>query len=236
MNNIYDTTNEKSRASFPGYDQYVAKQQEQKQERAERAATRDALRTEKRKNSLPPFLMVRAGVYNTWLIPLLGVATMVATYESEQNLSQSMQILAGIVGGVLFVPGSIIAMSTMLQAEMAAETYANNVRRALNNYADGAESELSSKALVGDNAFPRISARLLKLITRRKAKNDERLFNNMLENPASVKNATVATNIVVGHLKSHPEDAAHVESVFDINTMPKQLQKRIMRILIARSK
>ena len=148
MNNIYDTTNEKSRATFPGYDQYVAKQQEQKQERAERAAARDALRTERRKNSLPPFLMVRAGVYNTWLIPLLGLATMVATYESEQNLSQSMQILAGIFGAVLFVPGSIIAMSTMLQAEISATTYANNVRRALNDYAKSAQ--LSSNTLVGD--------------------------------------------------------------------------------------
>ena len=234
MNNIYDTTNEKSRATFPGYDQYVAKQQEQKQERAERAAARDALRTERRKNSLPPFLMVRAGVYNTWLIPLLGLATMVATYESEQNLSQSMQILAGIFGAVLFVPGSIIAMSTMLQAEISATTYANNVRRALNDYAKSAQ--LSSNTLVGDNSFPRISARLLKLITRRKAKNDARLFNNMLKNPESIKDATIATNIVAGHLKSHPEDATQVESVFDINTMPKQLQKRVMRILIARSK
>lgn len=227
MNNIYDEANEKTKATFPGYDQYVAKQQEQKQERAERAAARDALRTERRKNSLPPFLMVRAGVYNTWLIPLLGVATMVATYESEQNLSQSMQILAGIVGAVLFVPGLIIAMSTMLQAEIAATTYANNVRRALNNYAESAQ--LSSNTLVGDNSFPRISARLLKLITRRKAKNDERLFNNMLENPASVKNTTVATNIILGHLKSHPEDAVTVLNAFSWETLPRALQWTLLK-------
>lgn len=233
MTSIYDAANEKSKASFPGYEQYVAKQQEEKQKRAERIATRDNLREAKRKNSLPPFLMVRAGVYNVWLIPLLGLASCIAAAGSEQYLSPSMHTLACVASGLVLAPGLLCALVATPNAIQHAQTYSNDIRRALNDYAESAQ--LAPQAFASTD-FPRISGRLLQLIARHKAKNDARLFNNMLKNPNSIKNATVATNIVLGHLKSHPTDAAQVASVFDITTMPKNLQNHILRIIRAHSK
>lgn len=213
MNNIYDEANEKTKAIFPGYNEDKIN------------------KNYKNARKFPPFLMVRAGVYNSLIIPLIGAWVFAAAAKPiPTDLSDDMQFVGGLVGLVTFVFGVLYSAEKIGFCRARVEAYSEHISKVLTQYAKTGQykNDLSNPT----NLFNKIEP----VIIKHMAKNDARLFNNMLKNPESIKDATIATNIVAGHLKSHPEDATQVESVFDINTMPKQLQKRIMRILIARSK
>jgi hypothetical protein len=210
MNNTYDTVNEKSKAIFPGYEQKLTADKAKKLQR----------------NALLPFLMVRAGVYNLLIVPLLGAGIFAAAAKPiPASLSYPQQELGGLIGLTMIGVGTIL---TIIASASNKDT-CKRIMNTLSNYAQTGEYSINKI----DSA---VFSRALKLIPKYMAKNDARLFNNMLKNPESINNIDVATSIVSGHLKSHPEDATQISSVFDITTMPKKLQKQINQIMGIHSK
>lgn len=210
MNNIYDEANEKTKAIFPGYNEKVVADKTKK--------------NYKNARKFPPFLMVRAGVYNSLIVPLIGAWVFAAAAKPiPTDLSDDMQFVGGLVGLVTFVFGVLYSATKIGFNRTCVEAYSEHILKVLTQYAKTGQykNDLPNRT----NLFNKIEP----VIIKHMAKNDARLFNNMLKNPESIKDATIATNIVAGHLKSHPEDAVTVLNAFSWETLPRALQWTLLK-------
>lgn len=170
----------------------------------------------KNKNLLPPFLMIRSGLFNSLIV---AAAVTAGTGLVEFNLADSKN--AGELTEIVLV----VALLTAL-AHMAAK------RDCMNQDIDQVVSQMQdfkndgSDMRLGMLHFPRMAQRLVRYMSQK----DPVYFNKMVENPKSIQNSTVERDIAIGHLKSHPKDAYLLKNTnVDIEFLPRRLYRKIMR-------
>ena len=74
------------------------------------------------------------------------------------------------------------------------------------------------------------SDRLARILVQHISKYNPGLFDKMMQNPDSVADIKVAENIILGHLKSHPDAAQKILDAFPRKeTFPKKLYSRLDR-------
>ena len=193
---------------FPGYSEKVKKAEQKAQKREQR-------KEEKRKNALPPFLMVRGGLLNEALIAALitiPLAECVFGRYTKQNT-----LAAFVYVGLYVVPFVIGALKA---AVMSHEK--NIIKQDIDYYSRSYEPELPSIKKYECEHMAEIMARYA-------SKNNPKFFENLIENPTSVKDEKMASAIIRGHIKSHPEDIQKVLDTFTIGTIPNKLYQQLRK-------
>jgi hypothetical protein len=216
---------ESEKAIFPGYSQKKHSEIQRELEKTERMKQKVKTREEKRKCSLPPFLMVRAGVLN----PLLG-AMLSAGMLSAALINHNYEKFPR---GDILVSGLFVTLAiTFVFGQAYARSYAASMREDINTISDKLNEFLSTNnsntTLDLDTTqvkFPK----LISLMTRHFAKNNPGVFDKLIANPQSVQDMNVAENIILGHLSKSPTSAQLVLDTFSETTIPEKVYKKATR-------
>lgn len=197
-----------TKTSFPGYE--IA-QEKQELERAKK----EKIKQEKRLNTLPPFLMVRSGLFNEAIL-LAMVLIPVSEYIVTKQPSSFTEFLRGCCYVLPTIAPIIKYFCLLSEREI--------LRHNLKNYANHDEDNLSP---ISDYKFKVMA----KILVQHKSKLDSRMFERMMQNPESIDDIKTASAIIFGHLKSHPDDAQMILDKFTTNTIPPELQKRLKELI-----
>ena len=201
-----------TKQTFPGYKEKLLAKQQKKQEKQKKAE-------EKWKNSLPPFLMVRSGVFNIpTIVALICVPIAIRTGQVNCHDTFTSSLSAFIQFGCYLLP-IIFFILAYEDAYSQKEIITSNVDR----YIDGAASYMLDISWYKNKL-------LAKNIIKGKAERNTKLFERFIQRPTSVNDAKTANAIISGHLKTHPEDVKRVIDTFETGTMPKLLQRKINRL------
>lgn len=200
-----------SKELFPGYDNYVQNKKAREQIKTQKRQARKADQDYKRKTSLPPFLAVRAGGWLVYALELAAFVTGGALYKAGGNAKNIAAVL---------VISLIISEAVLIAHSEKARDQAKQIQRDLELY-------------VKDNhlSLPNRDApkKLKQIVVRHISKNNPEIFNKMLNKPNTVHDINLATDIILGHLKSNPEDANLVLRAFQEASMPQHLVKKLKR-------
>ena len=219
--------NNNKKIKFPGYnaEQERKKTQEldriqRNQEKARKASKQRKAREEKRANSLPPFLMVRSGLLNQWLWTLIPSATLVGFGINEEKLKHPELVCSGLAFLVCLTCGWAIYSYPIIKQCLKEDIW--KIRTATNKYLHEPNCQLDLTDKID-------SQKLERILVQHISKHNPGIFDKMMMNPESVLDINIAQNIILGHLKSHPDAAKKILDTFDIETMPKQVQRKVKR-------
>ena len=218
-----DTTKQ----AFPGYnaEQERIVQQEQERvakalEKANKAAAKRVARDKKRAESLPPFLMVRSGLLNQWVWPLISGGAFVGLGINEKKLEHPELLFGATV--FLFFSTFLWASHATPEIQKALKKDIWTIRQEIRRYMGSPDYQID----LTDEIF---SDKLERILVQHISKHNPGLFDKMMQNPDSVADINVAENIILGHLKSHPDAAQKILDTFDIETMPTKVQRKVNR-------
>ena len=218
-----DTTKQ----AFPGYnaEQERIVQQEQERvakalEKANKAEAKRVTRERKRAESLPPFLMVRSGLLNQWVWPLISGGAFVGLGINEKKLAHP-ELLLGATGFLFFLT-FLWALHVTPKIHEALKNDMRNIRQEILRYMGSPDYQID----LTDEIF---SDKLARILVQHISKHNPGLFDKMMQNPDSVADINVAENIILGHLKSYPDAAQKILDTFDIETMPTKVQRKVNR-------
>lgn len=220
--------NDTTKRSFPGYDaeqERIAKQEQERvtraKEKADQAAAKRVARDKKRAESLPPFLMVRAGLLNQWVWSLIAGGAFVRLGINEEKLGHP-ELFIGL-SGFLFTLTLVWAIYATPQIKEMLKKDIWTIRLETNKYMDLPNYQI-------DLTYKINSDRLARILVQHISKYNPGLFDKMMQNPDSVADIKVAENIILGHLKSHPDAAQKILDAFPRKeTFPKKLYSRLDR-------
>ncbi len=217
--------NDTVKQAFPGYNaeqERIVKQERvaRAMEKADQAEAKRVARDKKRAESLPPFLMVRAGLLNQWIWPLISGGAFVGLRINEKKLAHP-ELLLGATGFLFFLT-LMWALYVTPEIQEALNNDMRNIRQEINRYMDFPNYKID----LTDKIF---SDKLARILVQHISKYNPGLFDKMMQNPDSVADINVAENIILGHLKSHPDAAQKILDTFDIETMPTKVQRKANR-------
>ncbi|MBO4480338.1 MAG: hypothetical protein J5742_01785 [Alphaproteobacteria bacterium] len=223
------TISRSGKNKFPGYIADQERRIKQGQERlarnqecADKARAKRKAKEEKLKNSLPPFLLVRSGWLNQWVWTLIALAAFTGfgvnhNYEKLEH----PELAAGTVAFFLCLGFSWGAFVTP-KIKQRLNHDISTIREATTKYM----SEPDYKLDLTDSLN---SDKLARILLQHISKYNPGIFDKMLKNPESVNDIDTAQDIILGYLKKHPSDAQKVLDTFDIETMPKKVQRKTKR-------
>lgn len=174
----------------------------------------------KNKNLLPPFLMIRSGLLHDYAFMLTLIAGMgvVVCEFSSKPLSYRAAIIPGIISLVAFIIATVrtdrkrTAMKEDIESLLA--------------HIDGFKSGIDDFSVYGTR-FPKMTERVIQYAS----KQDNSMFQRIIEHPDFLQNTKIATDIAIGHLKKNPSDATKVNTnLIDINMVPPRLYNKIVQI------
>ena len=219
--------NKTTKQSFPGYnaEQERIIQQEQERvakalEKANKAEAKRVARERKRAESLPPFLMVRSGLLNQWMWPLISGGAFVGLGINEKKLDHP-ELLLGATGFLFFLT-FMWALYVTPKIQEALKNDMRNIRQEILRYMGSPDYQIDLTDKIN-------SDKLARILVQHISKYNPGLFDKMMQNPDSVADINVAENIILGHLKSHPDAAQKILDTFDIETMPTKVQRKVNR-------
>jgi hypothetical protein len=168
------------------------------------------------KNLLPPFLMIRSGLLNDFV---LAAALTAGTGIVESTLSSQQDV---------GFPTLLMAIVTCLFAAIRTSAKYDYMRQ------DIAYVIEQMRDLKDDNGDVRLSMshfpRLAQIMVRYISKKDPVYFNKMVNDPHSIQNDIVERDIAIGHLRAHPKDAYLLQNTnVNIDMLPRNLYRKIMR-------
>ncbi len=218
-----DTTKQ----AFPGYNaeqERIVKQEQERvaraMEKANKATAKRVARERKRAESLPPFLMVRSGLLNQWVWSLILGGAFVGLGINEKKLEHP-ELLLGATEFLFFVT-FLWALHVTPEIKKMLKKDIWTIRQETNKYMDESNYQIDLTDKINSDKLERI-------LVQHISKYNPGLFDKMMQNPDSVADINVAENIILGHLKSHPDAAQKILDTFDIETMPTKVQRKVNR-------
>ena len=199
---------EVKKTSFPGYE---ITQEKRELERAKK----EKIRQEKHLNTLPPFLMVRSGLFNEAILLamfLIPVSEYIVT-KQPSAFTEFLRVCCYILPMIALIIKYFYLLSER-------EILRDNLKK----YANHENNKLLP---ISDYNF-RVMANIF---VQHKSKLDSRMFERMMQNPESVDDIKTATAIILGHLKSHPDNAQMILEKFTPDTIPQELQKKLKELI-----
>lgn len=198
-------------AEFPGFSEKMRKKA---QKESKRKIKRE-LRENERKNALPPFLMVRAGLFDEFAIAAL-IAVPLAEGVFHRHTKENVVIAFGYVG-LYIIPLFILLVKFAI----------------MNHEKDKIKSDLDRCTWDLEAKLPSVKnyefKRMAQIMTKRASKHNPEFFNTLIKNPKSVDDEKTASAIIRGHIKSHPEDIQRVLDTFEIGTIPNRLYRQLIK-------
>lgn len=194
------------KSKFPEYTDKMLKQKKKQAEKEQREK-------ERQENKLPPFLMIRSGLFDkTAIAALILVPTSLYFLQYDDLLGNFVGCGEWFLLLVIFLADHFFmnAEKTRILA---------NIDEYLHRYHN------SSLLSISDYEYKRLAENIIKY----KSKNDEKMFNRFIDSQNKVHDQRTATAIISGHLKSHPEDADKILEKFEIKTIPTKVLKLIQK-------
>ncbi|MBO4745790.1 MAG: hypothetical protein J5613_01825 [Alphaproteobacteria bacterium] len=222
MTDINQYLQESEKATFPGHPKKKHNEIERELEKTEHYRQKARQREEKRKCSLPPFLMVRAGLLNS-LLPTLISGACLTTALINNNYQKFPR------GDILISGFFIITTLCFVFDQERTRRYMNSMREDISTISYQLNEFISNKDKDATLDLDTSTARFPKLITimaRHFVKNNPGLFDKIIANPSSVQDMDVAENIILGYLKKHPDAAQLILDTFNETTMPAKVYKK----------
>ncbi len=179
--------------------------------RAKEVIERERAHQEKRKNRLPPFLMVRSGLLNGWLVTLcvLGIATWSAGFASNASNGLVGDVA---VGAVAFAGLCYGALSTERKYQRFKQDI-NFIKEEFKTYIDSEKYTLDFSDYVQNKKLMCI------LIDHIMKYDDGAIIDKIKENPNSVPDLYVLNTILKSYLRRHSENAQIIRDTIPKNKM-----------------
>ena len=222
MTDINQYLQESEKATFPGYPKKKHDEIKRELEKTEHYRQKAQQREEKRKCSLPPFLMVRAGLLNSVLPTLLSGSCLTAALinNNYQTFPRGDILISGLF--VITISCFVFDQERMRRYMDLMREDINTISYQLNEFISNKDKDATLDLNPSTARFPK----LITIMTRHFVKNNPGLFDKIIANPNSVQNMDVAENIVLGYLKKHPASAQLVLDTFNEATMPAKVYKK----------
>jgi len=190
--------------------------------RAKEVIERERARQEKRKNSLPPFLMVRSGLLNNWIWALgLGAGLACSILKEHEFINGGLGKWTTVFG-VLF---AIAMYYGAIKTDLKRDGMKNDIKTIQkefylymknNNYVLDFSKEIQNK-------------KLMRILIEHIVKYDDGIFDKMVENPASVDDFDARNAIIGGELKVRPDHAQNVIESFNQQDISFKLYKKAQK-------
>ena len=188
--------------------------------RAKEVIARERARQEKRKNGLPPFLMVRSGLLNSWIWTLgagAGFAwSVLKEHEGIDGGLDKWTIVFCILLAVALYYGAI-------KTDLRRDDMKNDIQTIQkefylymknSNYTLEFSKEVQNK-------------KLMRILIEHIVKYDPGIFDKMIATPESIDDFDVRNDIISGHLKNHSADAQKVIDTFDKQEISAELYEKV---------
>lgn len=170
--------------------------------RAEKIQQKRHKQEEKRKNSLPPFLMVRSGLATSWIMVLMG-AVFTVLIEKQPNVAPDDKlhnIALGLCMAFTVLSTQVAGFITIKNKKRMQEDI-DIIRDEMSEYVRDPNHILNLDSV---RNFPKMTTLLVRHISR----HNPGVFDRFLSNPTSVSSdIETAQNIIIGHLKEHTDVA-----------------------------
>lgn len=189
---------------FPEYTEKAIRQEKKQAEKAKKAE-------EKAKNKLPPFLLVRSGLFDKTAIAALLVVPASAYFLQYDN-----NVFADFAAFCMW----IFMMVIFLIDNLCMNSEKKRIKSDIEDYIYNLDAHWQP---IASYEYKRLAENIIKW----KAKNDKQLFNRFINYPNEIHDERSAVAIIQGHLKSHPKDANKILEKFDTKTLPSKVLKLI---------
>ena len=186
-------------------------------------------RDKKIANSLPPFLMVRSGVISNWIIVcLIGCVGAFMLHQIPSAIKpQSVHEFAKCAFILLSMASAGIAISNTIKRKSQMQDDIKTIRTMMTEYVKDPHCTISDLSQVRN--FPQMTSILLRHIS----KHNPGVFDRFIIDPKSISDTEAIQDIIIGHLKKHPEDAPKILKLIkddpDNISLSYELQKKIIR-------
>jgi len=168
------------------------------------------------KKLLPPFLMIRSGLINDFMVAATvtaGAGALDFTYSDNKDLGAG----TFLVFMLTFLFATVKTMGKLGDMKQDIE----QVTSQMQEFKDGC-GDLRISGLQN----PRMAQR----IVQHMSKQDPAYFNKMVKNPMSIQNEVLERDIAIGHLRAHPRDAKLLQNTnVNIKSLPRGLYRKVMR-------
>lgn len=170
--------------------------------RAEKMQQKRHKQEEKRKNSLPPFLMVRSGLATSWIMALMG-AVFTVLIEKQPNVAPDDKlhnIALGLCMAFTVLSTQVAGFITIKNKKRMQEDI-DIIRDEMSEYVRDPNHMLNLDSV---RNFPKMTILLVRHISR----HNPGVFDRFLSDPTSVSaDIETAQDIIIGHLKEHADVA-----------------------------
>lgn len=170
--------------------------------RAEKIQQKRHKQEEKRKNSLPPFLMVRSGLATSWIMVLMG-AVFTVLIEKQPNVAPDDKlhnIALGLCMAFTVLSTQVAGFITIKNKKRMQEDI-DIIRDKMSEYVRDPNHMLNLDSV---RNFPKMTTLLVRHISR----HNPGVFDRFLSDPTSVSaDIETAQDIIIGHLKEHADVA-----------------------------
>ena len=175
-------------------------------ERAAAVIAREKERMERRKNALPPFLMIRSGLLNGWFITLGALAASTVIVGSSMILGKFtvLDIAAGIVG-----------FSSLCYGVFSTKRKNNIFKQDIEIIKDEFDRYIADKGYSIYLAGKIYSPKLARILIRDIAEHNPCVFDKMIADPNTVTDPETQSHVISGYLREHPGDAQKVIDTFE---------------------
>ena len=179
-------------------------------EKAKKVIDRTRARQEKRKNGLPPFLMVRAGLLNGWFVTLCTLA--IAAWSAGFSLNTSNGLVGDVTAGIVAFSGlcygGISTQKKVKYFKQDIETIRNEFKKYVyKNHPLNFSKRVQNKKLMNI------------LIDHIMKYDDGTIIDKIKVNPESVPDLYVLNAILKSYLRRHSENAQIIRDKIPGNKM-----------------
>lgn len=189
---------------------------------AKKIIDRTRNRIAKRKNALPPFLMVRAGLLNSW-IPVTAIIGACTGYLIKMRQNPGINATEPVVIGVsLCALGAVVGLIVTDKQKKSMQQDINTIQTECYKYIHN-----NGYTLEFSNAVK--NKKLMRILIEHIVKYEPGIFDKMMAKPESVYDFDVRGDIIGQHLKTHPADAQRILDAFDAESIPDHVYRRVNR-------
>ena len=180
-------------------------------EYAAKVIGRERERQEKRKNGLPPFLMVRSGLLNGWMV----TAALLLLVASVGNRFAG-NTLCGVSAGILGFAGICYGI---ISTERKYKIFKHDIKIIKDEFEWYINNPNYSVYLAGKICSPKLA----KILIRDIAEHNPYVFDKMVATPDTITDPETQSHVISGYLRKYPGDAQKVIDKFE----PGQIDPRV---------
>ena len=164
------------------------------------------VRKEKHRNTLPPFLMVRSGLISNWVFVCMGgcIGASVLYQIPSAIEPHSAHEFTKYACILISIASAGIAIKNTIKHKSQIQDDIKIILALMMEYVNDPNCTISDLSHVRN--FPKMTSILLQHMS----KHNPGIFDRFIIDPKSISDTEAAQDIIIGHLKKHPEDAPKI--------------------------